>query len=723
MDESFGIINVYVSVERSNPYMFIEKLFENAILIKEANKESLFKIVKMLLSTINEDYLFSKMKSQAMELLLCDNPKQYFALGIEELFKDKEDFYTMGSFYEYENEEMVNPKERFCVYLINTSAKYLTLNVLKNTIKKYFASSNETKNKMALSLLNVRLIECTDLFLSLQSKIFNTQYLYSDLASLIKINIISLLKDESFYKTLIELCKTSSFGFDNSEKIKTLRTNLLNIISSVDSNYSFTPLNTSEVFFIENINKRVYSIPYDSRNETKIIFEKIKDLSIEEAIKAIETELVSSSRFYESRLFEALDHYLKDKSFNDYYQYFKSISYKYIIHYLYKVSEHIYSSPNDDLKVVSGILEIIDNDHYDEMIPALLYALEKSYNVENGINEDYEKALLEIKYKNITLEEKTIESEAINVVINTNIHSYMRLLINYCLVTKRLYSFFDDVFSFFYDSYNESVVFRAIVSHFYPFLIHLNEQKYSQLFLYLFDGVQSSVCYETLAYSRSVNKGILKRLSEIKQFRTYLFDDSKDRMYVKRNYATYYINEYISRNLFESLSKDIISDPRFISSIEDVVRWGSEDLRNNIDNPADYNKLFNMCNKSYSTVLKTSYEVDQLIRFISEYIILSGDKSDEAWSLLVTLSKHMKSYFSDEFKELIDTYKDTREKYIVELVDNFVDIYEKYTFSESTIVEIINMLTPIECYRKYMVSWKRKLLKKDPFLNSVLAKK
>lgn len=722
INESFEFISTYLSVEKPSPYMFIEELFGNADLIKEANKESLFKIVKSLLSIIDEDYLFSKMKSRSLEFLLRNNPKQYFMLGIEELFKDKNDFYTMGSFFEYENEEMVNPKERFCIYLINTSAKYIPLNELKNTIKKSFTCSNETKNKMALSLMSIRLLECTELFYKLQKKIFNTQYLYSDLESLIKRNINALFKDNMFYEKLINLCKTSSFGFEDSKKIKLLRTNLLNIFSTVDSKFTFKPLNTSELFFVRNINKRVYSIPYDSKNETKIVFDKIKDLSIDDAINVIETELAPSSRYYESRLFEALDLYLKDKPFDDYYCHLKSVSYKYVIHYLYKLCEHIYSAPNDDLKIVSKIIEIIDDAHYNEMIPALLYALEKAYDVENGKNKVYEKTLLKIKYKRITLEEAVIENEAINVVINTNLHTYMKLLINYSIKAKRLYSLIDDVFSYFYDLYNNSLLFRAIIAHFYPFLLYFNKQKYSQLFLYLFDGVQSNVCYETLAYSRNVNKEILKQLSETEQFRAYLFDDSKDKMYVKRNYATYYINEYISRNNFEQLAKDIISDPRFISSIEDVVRWGSEDLKNSIDNPANYDKLFYLCNKSYSVVLKASYEVDQLIRFLSEYIVLSGDKSDEAWRLLVVLSKQMKSYFSDEYKELIATFKNTREKYIVELVNNFVDIYEKYTFSESTIVEIINMLSSIEHYHRYAVSWKRKLLKKDPFLNNLFTK-
>ena len=391
-----------------------------------------------------------------------------------------------------------------------------------------------------------------------------------------------------------------------------------------------------------------------------------------------------------------------------------------IYHYLYKINEHIYSSSDDDLLIVLKVFEVIDDEHYDETVPALLYALEKAYDVENGTNEYYENALLKIKYTHINLKERTIDGDAINVIINTNIHSYLKLLINYSIVTNRLRTYVDDVLSFFYTTYSKAIVFRAIISHFYPLLLYFNKKKYSQLFLYLFNGTQSSVCYETLAYSRSISKDILKQLSEIDQFRTYLFDDSKDKMYVKRNYATYYINEYISRDSFESLVKKIISDPRFISSVEDVVRWGSEDLKNNTENTADYNRLFSLCNKSYSSILKTSHEVDQLIRFVSEYIVLSNNNDDDAWSLLVLLSKKMKSYFSEEYMKLIDTFKNNREMYIFQLIDNFVDVYEKFTFNESTVVEIINMLTPINYYHDHLIKWKRKLFQKDPFLNSVL---
>ena len=717
MNESFEIIKIDLTFEKHSPYAFIEELFDDITFIKDANKEYLFEAIKILVATIDEDYLFSNMKTQTMEFLLYDNPKPYFLFGIEELFRNKKMFYTMGSFFEYESEKMVDPRERFCVYLINTSAKYISLNELKNTIKKYFDSSNEAKNKMALSLLGVRLMECTDIFLQLHNKIFDSQSLYSDLASLIKRNVNYLLNDKRFYEELKKLCKTSSFGFNNLEKVKILRINLLNILSAIDSELSFMPLSTTEMFLIKNINKRVYSIPYDPKDEIITIFDKIKNLSIDNALETIQKELISSSNYYGERLFDALDIYLKDKVFDDYIPKLKRLPHEYIIHYLYKLSDHIYSTPENDFSIILKLFEIIGDSYYNEMIPALLYALEKAYNVENGTNEEYEKALLQFKYQYINLEEKTINDEAIYAVINTNLHNYLKLLINYSIVVKRLQEHFDIVFSFFYSLYSELIIFRAIIAHFYPFLLYLNKQKYSSLFLYIFDGRQSSACYETLAYSRHVGSDVLRQLSETEQFNDYLFDDSNDKMHVKRNYASYFVNEYISRNSFETLAINIISNPKFISSIEDVVRWGSEDLKNNKDNSADYNKLFYLCSNSYSLTLKTCSEVDQLIRFVSEYVILSNNKSDDAWRLLVLLSKYMNSYFSDEYMELIDTFKNSCESYIVQLVDNFVDIYEKYTFSESIVIKLLNMLSQIDYYHDYLLKWTTKLLKKDPFLN------
>lgn len=722
-DDSLFVIKEFMNSDTHNMYHLLSNLFKiepytDSISLK------MFDILSLISINQKDGSIVEFLMSPKMELYVSKMPERYYDFALNRISADENMYFTMGAFGDFESNDYFDVDMRVACHIFTISAKHHDLNVVRKTINDSIFSDNEVFKKAAVCLIGVRFDECKDLLVANLETILNDDVYYADVVLLLKNNLSGLQQDAELLKTIKNSLETATFGKSEEKEIRVLRQNILLVLSEIDDSISIKPLTKNEQSYVYGTSKHFYFSSIDSENSIKNIYDLINDDSIDNMIKKANDIIKKPTHYFETQIFEAIDLYLTHKLFDDYVEKLPSIGVKYCIHFMYRMDEKEYFDKSElPISFLSLIAVLKNNKMLTDALPASLYTMEKVFRNHNIDTELANRIVNILNFKEIQFDTVIDDSKSvINVVINTSIFRYLLTLIHYVYDKDALKEYLIESFDYFYEKYSNQLLFKYISAHLYPFIYYLDKEHYADLFEYVFCGENTHGSFECLAYSTNITPVLFDQITSINEFKEYLFDYSNPDDRTRRYYATRILFQNCRSGLYDELALELINKQDIYALHDAIDAFNNRIIEDGETEFSKYGAFFKLVILNLGVLSdEGSFEIDQTIRVVSKFILLSNGKIDSAWELLFVLSEHFKSFFSDECKELVNSFKTSPHMGKVKVfLDNYFKNYKKYSYYHGSLEEVYSMVVNIPEYHQEATRWYNSLIKEDCFLINVL---
>lgn len=700
------------------PFSLAYDFFEHKDVLANANPSIVFDAYRCLID-------FSKKKKDYDKYLtipeiILKNATNYYNHAKNKILKMDSDFYDMGAFYEYD-QSYIREDEVVCFDWLKISCCSVDEKVLKKDVEAFIKSDNELLNKIGLCLITLNFHKLSELFIENATLFFNRQSFYADLRYL----IVSLSPDyvQKNLTRFKKLLSQATFGLDNKDSIKNFRNHLFGLLNCKGADFPYRKETNEQLITIRNFNKKVYPIDRDPSDDINALIQKIGDKEIDEA-ELLYKKIIGGSHYFDHIVNEAFSKYLIARYSEECTKYLDRFGYNFsisFVNFLSRDEEHKnYKVLYQSIKRIVDLMTV--NSEYRKALHVVLYLL-------TTISESVDIGELATIYSMIDFEWLTIEEYdsfdgVINTCINETIHSYLEMGLWICEK-----GFFDvklirQAIRHFINLYDYAKL-KSIMAFIYPRFLAIDKEYAFSLEDYIFANEKEgkNLSYPLLSISRHSSDLMLNRIASRDDFLRYFKNNSEDHdsKMSQKVFGSWFVQAYVAKGYHEEIVELIFKYDKYdvlLENLRMVNHWLSSKQLNDeqIDRYSNY--LLNFYN-SLSSNISSCREIDQIIREVSESMVLMDFKDDTAWNLLFGLFKYFRHFLSDESVKLIRTYKDSHVEKVSKLLDMYFYKYDRYQTYEPTLLEVfgvvkndVNYMEKVRFWRAYLVDKNIELRKK-----------
>ncbi len=707
-----SLVNICLNSVLFWPSSLAYDFFEHKDVLVNANPGIVFEAYKCIIDSSKKKDDYDKYLN--IPEIILKNATSYYNHSKRKIMEINFDFYDMGSFYEY-NQSYRYEIEVLYFDWLKIACCGVDEKILRNDITDFIHKDNELLNKIGLCLITLNFHRLSDLFIENAKVFFNNQNFYADLRCLIKnLSPDYVQKNVELFK---ELLKKATFGLENKESVKNFKNHIFGLLNSKGLDLPYMRETEDQLIEILNFNKKVYIIDRDSSNEVDTLIQKIENKEIDEAL-LLYKELIGGSRYYENIVYEAFVKYLISKKPQECLEYLDEFGYKFSIYFVNFLSRDGVKKNITLLKhSLNRMLEqMVANKEYREALHVVLYQLKmiSEQLVINEVKEIYKK----INYEWLTIEEYDSIDGIINTCINESIHSYLELGLWLCENGNFDKKLVMQSIQYFIDKYSCAKL-KSILAFVYPRILAVDEKYALSLedFIFINEKDNRNLSYPLLSISRHYSNLLLNRIALRGDFLCFLKSTFEDYDYKMSQevFGSWFMQSYIVRGNHEEIVDLVFKFEKYdviLGNLRTANYWLSKKQLNE-EQIARYENYFFKFYKTLSSSISSYREIDQIIREVSESMILMKIKDNTVWDLLLELFKNFKHFFSDECIQLIKMYKDLYVEKVTKLLDMYFHKYDRYQTYEPTLLKVFEIVKNDISYKEQVRLWRVFLVDKN----------
>ena len=724
------IAKFYISENQYGAYMLAESLIDNQdTFIGKTPSKTLFSIIQLIVKSEKKDKEHLEIfKSSKMLAFILTNPQLYYEESLKQLKKTEWGFITMGSFSNFpaEKNTFYYKEQMYGAWLL-MSINYMPNNPIKDDIASLLKSKKDKLNKIGLCLLGERLSENVDIFVHNISKFFNQYQYVADLIQLLKKNMdyIRNEDDKIIVNAIKKAYNTATFGCKDGDYKKAIQKAVSNILSEIDHDFEKTALTDIEIEMINNLDSSASFYSVDTKKEVNSVFDKIKDLKIDEMISYVNGLTKGRSFYFDNSIRKAVDNYFDSKDYSDYKDKIRNIGFNYLLGYV--CDRHFVPATNEGANKFLYLYKQFTEEEKKESMSSILFACTKIVESEDVDISNKESLIKEIDYTLIGLEQSEEKELKIGTIINTKLHLYWSILYE---MHKQSETFVSNLLlesvHYFYDNYKDSQLLRGIMASWSSFIYYYEtSDKKEEMFEYIFNQDNSIACYKAFAYINGNNQFYLNKLCKLERFNDFILnikDDSQERIAL----VSRIVLSYIFEGLFEDTYKKVIYSAD-IEMIEHVFIVANKNPKELIKGKYkdNFNNFLEGCIYSLKKQEKRKFSINQILRFLVDMMIREKDGNlKNMWKLIILTPKCLTYYHDSSIGELLTTFGDTNVKNCKAFLNAFFESYDPIYIIDTYIIELFELLKSNSNYTSEIDHWHSMIGKKNPALYAkLLAKK
>lgn len=715
-----SFVKIYLDSVSSWPFSLVYEMYKAKEVLLKSDKKKVFEAYSTIIKSKNKEEEYKKYF--IVEDLILQNPYDYYNYSKEYILNNcaSKLYLDLGAFFEYAN-SYTHYEDLNYFWWLKISSLRIDDYLLHEDIKSFIQSENEFLNKIGLCLINLNFKRINDLFFDNLNLFFSKESFYADLRCVFNNCNTSIFTEEN-HAMLVKALDGASFGLKKGKALSALKNHICKIYNANGFDVSFYEEKASDLEYVMNFNKRVYSVISHRTDNVKDIKDKISGKKIDEAIK-LYLQLSNGSYYFSNAVYSAFREYLFEFYPNDYVSYLGFFDSSFLASLLY----YLVSDENDTNKglkeVIVKVIELIkNNDVYKECISALLYCIEK---LSNSIDaKELKDLVFSIDYRWISIDEYEETKDVITACINENLHTYFELL-GYVAQISGETSFLRDAINYHIEK-NNCAKLKSIFAFIFPRLVSCDKNYALSLIDYIFNNTidGKNLSYPLLSISNGLNEIVMGIIADREDLKAYLSTNAQsgnDRMGLS-TIAQWYFRSFIFNGKYENLIQIQFENIQFdviLDCIRSMNYWFEYKVIKNGE-IVEYKKYFEMFDSMLKDCDLIYPEIDQLIRAVANTIILSKNFDEIVWEVLLSLFQWFNNYFSDDCVELIKKYKGERKNEITKLLNIYFGSYDPYLTYEQTLIEVYNLVASDKLYQGISKEWKVSLLSKNIALKDKL---
>lgn len=716
-----ALINEYFKSPLGWPYMVADCVFHNKNSIMGSNEEKISQIYKTIIDNSSERIDFENLMD--VNDIIAEYPGCFYKLAKEKILSLKDNFYDMGSFFEYKNNHFHNIKNVVFNW-IKESSVFLSDDFLVQEVDFFISKNSKLLKKVGLGLVNVNFKRMNQYFIDNISKFFKDPNFYGDIRSIfIRWSSEPILR--TYKETLIESINNATFGDESEQRLFVLKNHLFGILKKNRFNVQYVEEKEDEIEFASNFNKAIYISSSRISNGDSEIYKSIQNLTIEEAISSYENYKNKSS-FYKYSVNKAFSKYLVEKYPNNFDKYLENFDYSLSDELILYLDQNI---PDDCDKILRLITAILENcrkdDSFKKCLRNVMFSIED--RLDKFPQEKIFKIIKLVDYKWIEIKEYDDIQNCVTTCINEPLYLYLDILSYICFKQSECLQALIDCIMYFLSNFNSHKT-KSIVSFLVPRLKNLDKNIFNKIFDELFENNLNgkNLSFPLLTIDFQIDDELLGRFAKMDSFFQFLHtnydggDEQKAQSLFFNRIFQYYITKEGLLNLlnivFENNNDEAIFD--IIQSANFWMEEGKVDKKNinNIQiffgNFLSYIDKFNDF-KNYG---------EQYIKEISSTIIIMKNEWKFLWQILINLFRKHPYDLTEQTLRLIDKYQNNEYRNVCKILDSYFEGYTPWLTLDNDVIKILNLLKSNAKYVHKVKEWKVILYKKNIDLKTKLEK-
>lgn len=704
-----SLISFSLSSATSWPFSIVHALFEHKNVLLECSPSKVFEVYRTILE-------FGGKSLDYTEYLKIDDlvkriPFKYYDYCKRKILTYDFSISSMGSFFEYQG-EYERKKESIVFNIFKTASRGIDAKILKEDVEKCIFSNSKLLKRIGLCLININFDTIGDVFFDHIQVFFNDDDYYSDLRCLLENNSRNIVEPRQ-RELVSSIVKKATFGIgkEREELIQPLRNYLAKVCSQNGLDIPFVEPSKQDAEFVLNYNKSFYIVNHDFKGDIATIKDRISNVTVDNSV-SIYFDLIKGSSYFRDTVRQAfVETYFSDGSN------FGNIK---LFDYSLAISLIHYHEQKKDIECLyKSIIEVLnickDNAEYINCLSTILFATQS--NVESFGFERFCKLLRLIDYKWMRAEEFRYPNEIISECINEDIHTYLELLA-YAVERNGVGVEYLKAALSYHSAKSNAPKIKALMAFIFPRLLRIDKLYASELEKIIFDNQFNGTnpSYTMLAVSHGYSLPLLEVISNREELTNYLRinNGTNDEKMAQKVLFNWFLGGYFFKGLYEN-----IIDIAFSTKRSDVIL---ENLRSinywietkQIMNQLVIKKYLEKLNIVIGDWINKESERDQLIRELSQLIVLTNGEIDVSWNALISLFAYFDHYFSDKCCELVEKFKNTRKDFVVQILDKYFYSYEQFKTYESMMKKVFSMVRNDSMYKEESKKWMVSVLNKNP---------